>query len=145
MRRRNGLFRKLCELTHYFPPNSPNFSSFPWEKVHPWKIPVIQATRQNHRQWYFLVFQDNCQHQLKYILLLLQFNLKTLSAFTSQGFASSRLLPSMYWYTALLNRSAKILDIQASPRASTFVKNVFASRCSRHATTFAPHLLNHLR
>ena len=54
-------------------------------------------------------------------------------------------LPSMYWSDEFLNRSAKSLDIQASPRASTFAKNIFATTRALHATTFEQHLLNHLR
>ena len=49
------------------------------------------------------------------------------SALTSQGISSSRLFPSMYLSDGFVNRSAKSFDIQASPRASTFVKNIFAT------------------
>ena len=91
----------------------------------------------------FLVFHDNCQDCLKYILLLLQFEI--FSAFSLQGIASSKLLPCMYWFDEFFNQSAKSLDIQASPRASTFVKNIFTITYCMHATTFTPHKLNHLR
>ena len=113
-----------------------------------WYLPAMTGNQINDevssQELETLNFNDTVEKE-KWVVqkALLQF--KTLYAFTSQGFASSKLLPSIYWSNALLNRSAKILDIQASPRASTFMKNIFASRCSMHATTFAPHLLNHLR
>ena len=46
--------------------------------------------------------------------------------FLAQGIASSRSLPSMYRSVEVLDRHAKRLHIQASPRAWTFVKNLFA-------------------
>ena len=87
------------------------------------------------------VFHALC-HCLKYILLLLQFEI--FSTFTSQGIASRRFLPIIYWSDEFLNRVSKSLDIQASPRASTFVKNILATSCRMHTTEFAQHLLNHL-
>ena len=40
---------------------------------------------------------------------------------------SSRILPSEYRSDEFLNRRAKSLNIQASPRASSFVRNLFAT------------------
>ena len=77
-------------------------------------------------------------HHMKCILLLLQFEI--FSAFTLQGITSSKLLPIIYWSNDFFNR----LYIQASPRASTFVKYIFATTCGIHTTEFAPRLLNHL-
>ena len=81
----------------------------------------------------FSVFHNYCQ-RVKYMVLFLHFEI--FSAFTSQatqGIASSRLPPSMYWSDEFLNRSAKSLDNQASPRAPTFEnvlhKLIFAPTC----------------
>ena len=50
----------------------------------------------------------------------------------------------MCWSKKKFNRNAKNLDIQASPRALTLVKNLFATTCCMHATEFGQHLINHL-
>ena len=42
-------------------------------------------------------------------------------------------------HASVFNRSAKRLNVQASPRASTFVKNIFANTCCMCATTLAQH------
>ena len=96
-------------------------------------------SRISHRV--FSVFHNYCHH-LKCILLLLQ--IEIFSAFTSQGITPSRLLLSMYQYNEFLSSSPKSLKIQASPRASTFVKNIFSTTCGMHTTKLAPHLLNQL-
>ena len=58
------------------------------------------------------VFHAYCQ-RLKYILLLLQFEI--FSAFTSQGIASSRLLPIIYWSDEFLNRVSRALIFKHCP------------------------------
>ena len=42
-----------------------------------------------------------------------------------------------------LNRSAENIGIQASPRASKFVKDIFTTTWGMHTTSFEQHLLNH--
>ena len=93
------------------------------------------------------VFHACCQ-RLKYILLLLQFEI--FSAFTPQGIASSRLLPIIYWSDEFLNR-ASIFKHRLDIREEHFRNHMLYAHCtpqnsrSTYSIIFALLQCSHLR